>query len=80
MNTFHKDDEIYAVVSEFSFNSYTGDAKFINKSDNYTNDDFEKDRANTLALFKACGFEIFQNKTWKKFNQDVEGVIVKKVL
>ena len=43
-------------------------------------DDFEKDRANTLALFKACGFEIFQNKTWKKFNQDVEGVIVKKVL
>lgn len=43
MNTFHKDDEIYAVVSEFSFNSYTGDAKFINKSDNYTNDDFEKD-------------------------------------
>ena len=43
-------------------------------------DTFEIDRGNTLELFKSVGFEIFEKKTWKKFGQDVNGVVVRKVL
>lgn len=43
-------------------------------------DTFEADRGNTLELFKSIGFEIVENKTWKKFGQDVDGVVVRKRL
>lgn len=40
-------------------------------------DNFETDRKNTLKIFQSVGFEIVEKCTWKKFNKDVEGVIVK---
>lgn len=40
-------------------------------------DNFEINRGHTLELFRSVGFEIFEYKTWKKFNKDVEGVIVR---
>lgn len=43
-------------------------------------DSFEIDRDNTLDIFQSVGFEIIQNKTWKKFNKTVNGVVVKIVL
>jgi len=39
-------------------------------------DSFEKDRENTLKVFESIGFKIVEEKTWKKFNKDVIGVIV----
>lgn len=40
-------------------------------------DNFEKDRDNnTLKLFKEVGFEVVEELKWKKFNKDVNGVIV----
>lgn len=43
-------------------------------------DNFEMDRGNTLNIFKDVGFEIVEEQTWKKFNKDVKGVLVRKVL
>ena len=43
-------------------------------------DNFEIDRGHTLDLFKAVGFEVVEKQTWKKFDKDVEGVLVKIVL
>ena len=43
-------------------------------------DNFELDRTNTLNIFKKVGFEIVKEHTWKKFNNEVKGVLVKKVL
>jgi RimJ/RimL family protein N-acetyltransferase len=43
-------------------------------------DNFEIDRDNTLDLFKSVGFEVVKEETWKKFNKDVKGVLVKIVL
>ena len=43
-------------------------------------DNFEIDRDNTLDLFKNVGFEVVKEETWKKFNKDVKGVLVKIVL
>lgn len=43
-------------------------------------DNFEIDRANTLDIFKAIGFEITENQKWKKFNKDLKGVLVKIIL
>ena len=40
-------------------------------------DNFEIDRGNTLNIFESCGFSIYQKTTWKKYNKEVEGVIVK---
>ena len=40
-------------------------------------DSFEVDRENTLEIFKSVGFEIVEYKTWKKFNKDVKGVLIK---
>lgn len=39
-------------------------------------DNFEKDRSNTLNLFKSVGFKVIEETTWKKFNKDVKGVVV----
>ena len=43
-------------------------------------DNFEIDRDNTLNIFKEVGFEIVENQVWKKFNKDVNGVLVKIIL
>ena len=43
-------------------------------------DSFEEDRGNTLSIFKSLGFEVVKECTWKKFNEDVKGVIIKIVL
>ena len=43
-------------------------------------DSFEPDRGHTLHLFLDEGFEILEEKTWKKFGRDVRGVIVRKIL
>lgn len=40
-------------------------------------DNFEIDRGNTLKLFESVGFKIEEKQTWKKFDKDVEGVLVK---
>ena len=40
-------------------------------------DNFEIDRENTLKVFESIGFKIIEKTTWKKFNKEVEGVIVK---
>ncbi len=40
-------------------------------------DDFERNRGNTLKLFEKVGFKVIKQTTWKKFDQDVEGVVVK---
>lgn len=39
-------------------------------------DNFEVDRGNTLKIFESVGFKVFENTTWKKFNKDVDGVVV----
>ena len=43
-------------------------------------DNFEIDRKNTLNVFKSVGFEIVKEYSWKKFNNEVKGVLVKIVL
>ena len=43
-------------------------------------DNFETDRENALELFKQVGFKVIEEKTWKKFNNEVNGVIVKIIL
>ena len=40
-------------------------------------DNFEIDRKNTLKLFESIGFEVAEKQKWKKFNNLVEGVIVR---
>ena len=40
-------------------------------------DTFEIDRENTLKVFESVGFKVIEKTTWKKFNKEVEGVIVK---
>ena len=40
-------------------------------------DNFEIDRDNSLKLFFDVGFKIVEEKTWKKFDKEVKGVIVK---
>ena len=39
-------------------------------------DNFELSRENTLKVFESVGFEVMEKTTWKKFNNDVDGVIV----
>lgn len=39
-------------------------------------DSFEKERSNSLELFKSIGFKIVEETKWKKFNNYVDGVIV----
>ena len=43
-------------------------------------DTFEVDRDNTLDLFLSVGFNIIEYKQWKKFDIDVDGVVVRKLL
>ena len=39
-------------------------------------DTFEKNRLNTLSIFESMGFKIVEEKTWKKHNKEVLGVVV----
>lgn len=41
---------------------------------------FEVDRGNTLKLFESLGFKVAEVCIWKKFNEDVKGVMIKKEL
>lgn len=43
----------------------------------YLYDTFEIDRGNTLNVFKSIGFEVVNEKTWKKFGKEVKGVTVR---
>lgn len=40
-------------------------------------DNFEIDRGNTLNVFESVGFKVVEEQTWKKFEKDVKGVLVK---
>lgn len=40
-------------------------------------DNFEIDRGNTLKIFESVGFKVVEEQTWKKFEKDVKGVLVK---
>ena len=40
-------------------------------------DNFEIDRGIALQLFESVGFKVIEKTTWKKFNKEVEGVVVK---
>ena len=43
-------------------------------------DNFEIDRDNTLKVFESVGFKIIEYQSWKKFNKEVNGVLVKRKL
>ena len=40
-------------------------------------DNFEIDRKNTLNVFKSVGFKIVEEQSWKKFDNEEKGVLVK---
>ena len=39
-------------------------------------DNFEIKRGNTLKVFESVGFKVVEEQTWKKFGEDVSGVLV----
>lgn len=43
-------------------------------------DNFEESRTSAIKSFEKVGFEIVEKTTWKKFNEDVNGVVVRIVL
>ena len=84
---YNKKDDIYEcgvlIESKYRGKGYSKDAlrlliKEANKNGiEYLYDTFEKDRENTLKAFLDVGFEIYKETTWKKFNKNVNGVIVR---
>lgn len=40
-------------------------------------DSFEINRGNALDIFKQVGFEVVEEQTWKRFGNDVKGVVVR---
>lgn len=84
---YNKNDDIYecGILIEYKYRGkdYSKDAlrllvKEANKNGiEYLYDTFEKDRENTLKTFLDVGFEIYKENTWKKFNKNVNGVIVR---
>lgn len=40
-------------------------------------DNFEIDRDNTLKVFESVGFKVVEYQSWKKFDKEVKGVLVK---
>ena len=84
---YNKNDDIYecGVLIEYKYRGkdYSKDAlrllvKEANKNGiDYLYDTFEKDRENALKTFIDVGFEIYKESTWKKFNKNVDGVIVR---
>ena len=43
-------------------------------------DNFEIDKDNTLKVFESVGFKVVEYQSWKKFNKEVNGVLVKRKL
>lgn len=43
----------------------------------YLYDNFEESRENALKVFLDVGFDIYKKTSWKKFNEEVDGVIVR---
>lgn len=43
-------------------------------------DNFEKNRTSSIKLFESLGFEVVEEKSWKKFGNLVEGLVFKKIL
>lgn len=43
-------------------------------------DNFEVSRTSAIKSFEKVGFEIIEETTWKKFNEEVNGVIVRIIL
>lgn len=84
---YNKNDNIYEcgvlIESKYRGKGYSKDAlrllvKEANKNGvDYLYDTFEKDRENTLKIFLDVGFEVYKESTWKKFNNIVDGVIVR---
>ena len=84
---YNKTDDIYEcgvlIESKYRGKGYSKDAlrlliKEANKNGiEYLYDTFEKDRENTLKTFLDVGFEVYKESTWKKFNKNVNGVIVR---
>lgn len=84
---YNKNDKIYecGIVIEVKYRGkgYSKDAlKLLIKKANsngikYLYDTFEKDRGNTLEIFKSIGFKVIKDITYKKFNKDVNGVVVR---
>lgn len=84
---YNKNDDIYEcgvlIESKYRGKGYSKDAlrlliKEANKNGiEYLYDTFEKDRENTLKAFLDIGFEVYKETTWKKFDDIVDGVIVR---
>ncbi len=84
---YNKNDDIYecGVLIEYKYRGkgYSKDAlrllvKEANKNGiEYLYDTFEKERENTLKTFLDVGFEIYKENIWKKFDKNVNGVIVR---
>jgi len=71
------------IESKYRGKGYSKDAlrllvKEANKNGiDYLYDTFEKERKNTLKVFTDIGFEIYEEKKWKKFGSYVDGVVVR---
>lgn len=84
---YNEKDNIYecGILIEYKYRSkgYAKDAlKLLIREANkngikYLYDNFEKERNHTLELFLNLGFEIYKETKWKKFDKDVDGVIVR---
>lgn len=84
---YNKNDDRYecGVLIEYKYRGkgYSKDAlilliKEANKNNiHYLYDNFEIDRENTLDIFKSVNFEVVEETTWKKFDKDVKGVVVR---
>lgn len=84
---YNEKDDVYecGILIEYTYRSkgYAKDAlKLLIREANkngikYLYDNFEKEREHTLELFLNLGFEICKETKWKKFDKDVDGVIVR---
>ena len=63
------------VYPEFSFGRNCINSNIVRE----LYDNFEKDRDGTQVFFDL-GFEVVEETKWKKFNKDVDGIIVRKIL
>ena len=84
---YNKNDNIYecGIVIEYKYRNkgYSKDVlKLLIRVANqngikYLYATFEKDRKYALKTFLDLGFKIYENKIWKKFNKNVDGVLVR---
>ncbi len=84
---YNKDENMYecGVLIEHKYRGkgYAKDALKLLVKEAYKNgidylyDTFEKDREIALKTFTDVGFEIYKETTWKKFNKNVDGIIVR---